>query len=91
MFEEYLVSLRRQHQHLAKAVFVVDDAFSFYLAVTFGTLIMLACFQMYQLVIAGDYKSDSSYLMTAMFLCFASVMFAVIGILTALVHDKVRI
>ena len=89
-FKGCLVALRRQHQHLAKAVFVVDDAFSFYLAVTFGTLIMLACFEMYQLVVADDYKSFIGYSMTAMFFCTVSTKFAVVGILTAQVHNKVK-
>ncbi|XP_072013559.1 uncharacterized protein [Amphiura filiformis] len=87
-FKGCLMSLRRQHQYLSKAVFLLDETFSFYLAVNFGAVIFVACFLMYQLVVAQSYKSTMTTLLTLFWFGTASMTFALIGVLTAQVPEK---
>ena len=90
-FKGCLIALRRQHQYLSKTVFVIDDAFGFYLAVSLGTVIIMACFIMYQLVVAQSNLSNPiTVLMLVFWLGVSSMKFALIGILTAQVHEKVQ-
>ncbi|XP_072024010.1 uncharacterized protein [Amphiura filiformis] len=87
-FKQCLIKLRLQHQYLSKAVFLVDEAFCFYLAVTFGSSILLACFQMYQLVVVKSFSSVITTLMTIFWFCMVSIQFSLVGVLTAQVHEK---
>ncbi len=89
-FKLCLISLRRQHQYLSKALFLLDGSFSFYLAVTFGASIVIACFQMYQLVVANNFASVMATLMMIFWLSMVSLQFCFNGAMTAQVHDKVR-
>ena len=90
-FQGCLISLRRQHQFLAKAVFVIDGTFSFYLAVTFGALIIMACFLMYQLVVAHNFSNVFSSLLIIFWLIVLASKFALLGIVTAQLHEKVTL
>ncbi len=88
-FNGCLIALRRQHQYLSKVVLVLDDAFSFYLAVTFGAIIVLACFQTYQLVVEQGFNSFFTVFLGVFWLVIEYIQFALIGTLTAQVHKKV--
>lgn len=88
-FTGCLMSLRRQHQHLSKTVFVIDEAFCFYLAVTFAFCIILSCFGMYQLVVAKSFSSPFAVFMTTFWFLVVSFKFSLIGVVTAQVAEKV--
>ena len=88
-FTGCLMSLRRQHQHLSKTVFVIDEAFSFYLAITFACCIILSCFGMYQLVVAKSFSSSFAVFMTTFWFLVVSLKFSLIGVVTAQVAEKV--
>ena len=90
-FQGCLISLRRQHQFLSKAVFAIDGTFSFYLAATFGTLIIMACFLMYQLVVARTLSNLFLTIMMIFWFIVIASKFALVGIATAQLHEKVTI
>ena len=84
-----LAMLRRQHQYLAKAVLIADNAFSFYLAVTITATLFIACFGMYQVVIAQNFESVMTLAIIVFWMVIVSMIFGIIGIFASQVYDKV--
>ena len=84
-----LSMMRRQHQYLAKTVFLADDALSFYLAISIAQSIFTACFGMYQLVIAQSFTSIISISMAVFWMALAALFFGFVGLYTARVNEKV--
>ena len=85
-----LRSLRRQHQYLSKTVFLADDAFSFYLAVTVAANISLTCFSLYTLFISNVLSSIISKIFLAFWVTIVCINFGFVGLLAARVHEKVK-
>ncbi|XP_072050935.1 uncharacterized protein [Amphiura filiformis] len=86
-FKGCLIALRRQHQYLSKATFILDDAFSFYLAVIFGAVIIINSFVMYQLVVAKSFDNTFSLLLIVFWFLIMSIKFWLIGVIIARLHE----
>ncbi len=88
-FTGSITSLRRQHQYLSKVVFVLDDGFSFYLAVTVGGIIVFECILMYELVIAQSFTTFFMTFICVFWICMTCLTFGGIGMVVASVPEKV--
>ncbi|XP_072016931.1 uncharacterized protein [Amphiura filiformis] len=90
-FSKCLIGLRRQHQYLSKIVFLMDDAFSFYLAVTVAANITLACFSLYTLLIADALTNFLAKCLMSFWVVGVCINFAILGCFAAQVNEKVKV
>ena len=83
-----VILFRRQHLYLSKLLFLADDVFSFYLACSASIYLFFICFQLFQLVIAKTPLPIPASLVWG-WLLVVSVVFGLITVCAAQVHDKV--
>ncbi len=91
--KQYLNLFRKRHQQLGKSVFLADRTFSFYLATLTCSGICMMCFSLYQLVIKDNLSIGGVHLSTTLLIytIFLTILYVVVSISAALVHDNVSI